>query len=148
MEDFLLTIHIGFSQILTYKPREFCQCAIPKRHCNLQGNQRSIVGCVGALQHGTEAAELPAAEAAWGMGVEGETPLHAFFTESLLQSKLVPSGYKDLKMKWSGYTLDHNYMLNVLIFHEVWLCHCSDGFLFCIIFQGVFLNNSPSAHVT
>lgn len=32
----------------------------------------------GALQHGTEAAELTAAEAAGGMGVEGETPLHKY----------------------------------------------------------------------
>lgn len=31
-----------------------------------------------ALQHGTEAAELTAAEAAGGMGVEGETPLQKY----------------------------------------------------------------------
>ena len=32
----------------------------------------------GALQHGTKAAKLTAAEAAGGTGVEGETPLHKY----------------------------------------------------------------------
>ena len=95
-------VHIGLSQILTYKPREFCQCSIPKRHCNAtESAMQSLMHAT--LQHGTEATKQTAAEAAIGVGVEGKTPLHNKCRELVTVQASPQWLCRFGKMKWSGY---------------------------------------------
>ena len=66
-------VHIGLSQILTYKPREFCQCGIPKRHCNaMESVMQSLMHAT--LQHGTEATKQDRGRGCYRSGSGGQDP--------------------------------------------------------------------------